>query len=182
MRLDWNWYWPARTPINRPSSPPLKKAIELLDVATKTMVVADDHFPSRLLRGEMMRSTPREVSESGRSHNTSTIDLRARRTCGSCRWFGRAITTLDLVELQQILDVGENVGDLETLGDRACLRPIVVAQRHELGAFDLRQDGKMRQLRIAPRRRARANRVLRGFGVLALTGDSANRRSRIIGL
>src|SRR5437773_5616047 len=56
-----------------------------------------------------------------------------------------------LIELEQILDVGEHVGDLQSLRDGTCLRSVIVAERNELGAFELGQHRKMRKLRDRPR-------------------------------
>ena len=52
-----------------------------------------------------------------------------------------------LSQLEQILKIGEHVGDLEALRDRARLGPIVVAKRDELGAFDFREHREVRELR-----------------------------------
>jgi hypothetical protein len=57
---------------------------------------------------------------------------------------------IDLIELQEILKIRENVRDLEALGDRARLGPIVVAKGDELRSLDLREHGKMRKLRYRP--------------------------------
>ena len=54
---------------------------------------------------------------------------------------------VNLVELQQILDVSKDIGNLHSLGDRARLGSIVVAQRDKLGAFDFGERRKVRQLR-----------------------------------
>ena len=95
-----------------------------------------------------MRSAPRAVSASGRSHSTSIPAAIALSTCGSCRWLGVAIDhRLEPVGLEQILDVGVRVGDAEPVGERARLRAIVVAERDQLHAAHLRQHGKMRDLR-----------------------------------
>ena len=75
-----------------------------------------------------MRSTPRAVSDSGRSH--STCDLRGER-----REHVRLVQVVrrrddhrvELVELEQVLDVGEDVGNVEAVGERARLRRVVVA-------------------------------------------------------
>jgi hypothetical protein len=53
---------------------------------------------------------------------------------------------IDLIELEQILEVSEHVGDLQPLGDRARLGTVVVTERDELGAFELRQHGEVREL------------------------------------
>jgi hypothetical protein len=57
---------------------------------------------------------------------------------------------IDLIELEEILEIGENVGDLEPLSDGACLGPVVVAKGDELRSLDLREHGKVRELRYRP--------------------------------
>lgn len=47
---------------------------------------------------------------------------------------------VQLVELEKILDVGEDVRDREAIGKRPRLRPIVIAQRDQLRAAHLRED------------------------------------------
>ena len=59
----------------------------------------------------------------------------------------RDYNCIHLVELQQILEIREHIGNLETLGDRACFRAVVIAQRDELGALDFAQRRKVRELR-----------------------------------
>src|SRR6266496_6655756 len=57
---------------------------------------------------------------------------------------------IDLIELEEVLEVGEHIRDLEPFRDRACFRSVVVTERNELRAFDLREHGQMRQLRNCP--------------------------------
>src|ERR1700681_3264873 len=79
---------------------------------------------------------------------------------------------VDLIQLAQMLEIGEHVGDLEPLRDRARLRTIVVAQRDELGALDFREHGEMRELRYrASADESESDRAFAGFCVLG-----ANRR------
>src|SRR5258706_1203180 len=58
---------------------------------------------------------------------------------------------VNLVELEQILDVGEHVGNLQPLGYRAGLGSVVVAESDELCALELGQDGKVCELCDRPR-------------------------------
>jgi hypothetical protein len=57
---------------------------------------------------------------------------------------------VDLIELEQILEIGEHVGDREPLRDRARLGPIVVAKGDELRSLDLREYRKVRELSYRP--------------------------------
>ncbi len=77
---------------------------------------------------------------------------------------------VERVLLEQILDVGVDVGDAETVGERARFRPVVVAERDELRAAHLRQDRQMRDLRDGSRADdADSNGLLHGFALRALT-------------
>ena len=58
---------------------------------------------------------------------------------------------VERVLLEQILDVGVDVGDAEAIGERARFRPVVVAERDELRAAHLRQDRQMGDLRDGSR-------------------------------
>jgi hypothetical protein len=53
---------------------------------------------------------------------------------------------VEFVELEHFLEVGEHVGHVEPIGQRAGLGPIVVTQRHEARAAHLREDGDVRDL------------------------------------
>ena len=83
---------------------------------------------------------------------------------------------IHLIELQQILEVGEHVGDLEPLGDGARLGPIVVAQRDQLGSLDFRKHREMRELRYrASADKSESDRAFAGscvFGVNRRFGQS----------
>ena len=64
-----------------------------------------------------IRSTPRLVSASGRSHSTCTPAASALSTCGSCRWLGVAMHhRVELGALEQVLDVGVHVAHAESVG------------------------------------------------------------------
>ena len=76
---------------------------------------------------------------------------------------------VERVLLEQILDVGEDVGDAEAVGERARLRPVVVAERDELRAAHLRQHRQMRELRDGSRADdADSNGLLHGFALTRL--------------
>jgi hypothetical protein len=53
---------------------------------------------------------------------------------------------VDLIQLEQILEIGEHVGDFEALRDRARLGPIVVAKGNELSALDFREHREVCEL------------------------------------
>src|ERR1700737_3696176 len=79
---------------------------------------------------------------------------------------------IDLIELQQILEIGERVRDLESLRDRAGLGAIVVAKRDELRSFDFREHGEVRELSYrSGADKSEPDRAFAGFCVFG-----ANRR------
>ena len=53
---------------------------------------------------------------------------------------------VDLIELEQILYVSEDIGNLETLGDGARLRTIIVTESYELRALDFGKHWQVREL------------------------------------
>ncbi len=57
---------------------------------------------------------------------------------------------VNLIELEQILDVSEHVGNLQALGYCTGLGSVVVAESDELRALELGEDGKMRELGNRP--------------------------------
>ena len=57
---------------------------------------------------------------------------------------------VQLVELEQILDVGEDVRHSEPVSERAGLGTVVVAEGHELRAAHFREYGNMCDLRDGP--------------------------------
>ena len=66
---------------------------------------------------------------------------------------------IELVELQHLVDVGEDIGNVEPLGERARLRSVVVAERDELRAAQARERGEH-----APPARSHLRRSLRYAG------------------
>src|SRR5437764_13885767 len=58
---------------------------------------------------------------------------------------------VEIVELEQVFDVGECVPNAKPVGERARLRPIVIADGRELGTPHLRDHGKMGKLRDGAR-------------------------------
>ena len=71
---------------------------------------------------------------------------------------------IHLIELQQILEIGEDIGNSKTLGERAGLGSVIVAQRYELRPFDLREHRQVRELRdCAGTNEAEADVILSGF-------------------
>ena len=46
---------------------------------------------------------------------------------------------VQLIELEQVLDVGEDVGNVEAISERARFRPVVVAQRDQLRPAHFRE-------------------------------------------
>src|SRR5256714_10793348 len=53
---------------------------------------------------------------------------------------------IDFIELEQIFNVGEYVGDLHPLGDCAGLRAVIITQGDELCAFHSGESWQMREL------------------------------------
>jgi hypothetical protein len=54
--------------------------------------------------------------------------------------------SVEPVVFQKLVDIGENVGNAESLSERACFRPVVVADRDQRCSLYLRKDGQMREL------------------------------------
>ena len=54
---------------------------------------------------------------------------------------------VELVDLEHLIDVREHIRHAEPLRQRARLRAVVVAERHELRAAQPREHGKLRHLR-----------------------------------
>jgi hypothetical protein len=111
------------------------------------MVVSDDDLPAGLLgSGQDPLDTPRCQRKRSlaqhvdfrfeRAENVRLVKV-IRRGNHNC---------IDLIELQQILEISEHVGDREPLRDRARLGPIVVAKGDELRSLDLREYRKVREL------------------------------------
>jgi len=130
----------------------LQKSIELLDVAAEAMVVADDDLSSSLLcRGDNSLDAARRQRQRSLAQD---IDLRFE-----CAQDVRLVKVIwrgddygiDLIELEQILNVGEDIGNLETLGDGARLRTIIVTESYELRALDFGKHWKVRELCDRPR-------------------------------
>ena len=95
-----------------------------------------------------MRFTPAEVSESGRSQRTCTFGFERAQNVGLVKVVGSGDDdSVEPVVLEQLVDVGEHVGNTEPLRESARLWSVVVANRDERRAFDFRQHGKMGQLR-----------------------------------
>jgi hypothetical protein len=125
----------------------LQKAVELLNVAAETMIVADHDLAARLLcrgqytlhpaRGQRQRPLTQHVDFRFQSAKNMGLVQVVRRSNHD---------RIDLIELEQILEISEHVGDLQPFGDRAGLRSVVVAERDELRALELRQDRKMSEL------------------------------------
>src|SRR3954464_6554484 len=68
---------------------------------------------------------------------------------------------IDLVQLQQILDVGENVRHFQTLGNGARLRPVVIAKGDQLRSLDLGEHRQVCELRDRSRAdQSKANGIL----------------------
>src|SRR6188768_3027737 len=109
------------------------------------MVVADDDFPPGLLRRSKNAFHPaRRQRERPLAHY---VDFGFQRTKNV--WLVQMIwsgddDSIDLIQLEKILDVRKHVGHAEPLGDRARLRAIVVAESNELSAFDFGENGKVR--------------------------------------
>src|SRR5947209_10833532 len=125
----------------------LKESIELLDIAPEAMVVADDYLPARLLcRRENPFHTARGQRQRPLAQNVH-LGLERAQHVRLVQVVRRSDDDrVDLVELQQILDVGEHIGDLHSLGDRTCLGAVVVTERDELRPFDLGQRRQVGEL------------------------------------
>ena len=86
---------------------------------------------------------------------------------------------VERVLLEQILDVGVDVGNAEAVGERARFRPVVVAERDELRAAHLRQHRQMRELRDGSRADdSDSNGLLHGFALRPLTCRGCDQSNR----
>ncbi len=54
---------------------------------------------------------------------------------------------IELIGVEKLVDIGEYVGNTETLGERAGFGAVIVADSDKLGATNSRKHGKVRQLR-----------------------------------
>lgn len=54
---------------------------------------------------------------------------------------------IEPVMIEKLLDVGEHIGNTESLRESARFDSVVVADRNERRAFDFREHGEMRELR-----------------------------------
>jgi len=112
------------------------------------MIVSDDDLPARLFGGGQ---NPLDAPRCERERTLAQhVDLGFERAehVRLVKVIRRSdYHRIDLIQLEQILEIGEHVGDLEALRDRARLGPIVVAKRDELGAFDFREHREVRELR-----------------------------------
>src|SRR5256885_1147634 len=127
--------------------PALKEAVELLHVAAEAVIVSHDNLTPRLLG---CSENPFDATRRQRQRTlTQHVDLRLERAqhvrlvqmvgCGDD-------DCVNLVELEEILDVGKDVRNLHSLGDGARLRTIVITEGDELRAFDLRNSRQMCEL------------------------------------
>jgi len=116
------------------------------------MIVGDDDLPvSALGSGQDPLDTAR-----GQRQRSLAEHVQLRRQRGQHVRLVQVVRRRDhhrvqLVALQQLLDVGEDVGNVEAVGERTRFRPIVVAERDEAHALGTGDGGKVRELRDRPR-------------------------------
>jgi hypothetical protein len=112
------------------------------------MVVSNDDLPAGLFGG---CQNPLDAARRERQRALAEyVDLRFERA-KDVRLM-KVIRRSDhdgiyLIELEQILEISEHVGDLEPFRDRAGLGPIVVAERDQLGSLDFGEHREVRELR-----------------------------------
>ena len=128
------------------------EAIEALHVGPEAVIVRDEHhLPGTLRRREDALDAARVERQWALAQH---IDLRGQRT-EHVRLVEvirrRHDDRVEIVELEQVLDVGERVPNAESIREGARLWPIVVADGRELGAAHLRDHGKMGELRDGAR-------------------------------
>ena len=136
------------------------------------MVVADDYFAAGRFGG---RENPLDTARRQRQWPLAQhvdFGFQGAKNVGLVQVVRRGDHyRVHLIQLQQILDVGEHVGDLQPLCDRAGLGAVVVAERNELRSLDLGEHRQVRELGNRSRPdEAEADGALR-FGFLV-----ANRR------
>ncbi len=130
----------------------LKKASELLDVAAEPVIVADNNLAIGRFRGvEYAVDAARCERERTLAKD---VDLLLQRTEDMrlvkmirCRYHD----CIELVRIEQLVDVGEDVRDIQTPCERAGLWTIVVADRDEMRTTHSRQERQMRKLCNRPR-------------------------------
>ena len=125
-----------------------EESVERLHVAAEPVVVGDVDLevgavrggddPLHAARGERERALAEHVhlGREGAQH------VRLVQVVGR-----RDHHRVQLVELEQLLDVREGVGDAEAVRERPRLGAVVVAQRDELRAPHLGEHGQVRELR-----------------------------------
>ena len=105
-----------------------EEPIERLHVGSKPMVVRDEHLAVHAIRrGENpLDAARRERQRPLAEHVHLRLERREHvRLVQMVR--RRDDDRVELVELEQVLDVREHVGDVEAISERARLRAIVVA-------------------------------------------------------
>ncbi len=135
---------------------------------------------SARVAAERIRSTPRDVQ---RQRALAQHVLARRQRAEHVRLVKMVRRgdddRVERVLLEQILDVGVDVGNAETIGERAGFRPVVVAERDELRAAHLGQHRQMRELRDGSRADdADSNGLLHGFALRSLTCRGCDQSNR----
>ena len=133
----------------------LKKSRELLNVASKAMIVSDDDFAigSGSSSENALHTTGRERQRSLAKHVNFLLEraqhVRLVQVVRSCD-----DDCIELVGVEKLVDVREDVGNTKTLGERTSFWTVVVTDRDKLRAANAGENRKMRQLRY----RSRANK------------------------
>ena len=128
-------------PDHAPELPTVEKAVERLHVAPEPVIVGDDDFavgPCRrrqdaldATHGERQRSLAQDVLLPG-EHAQHVRFMQVRRGGDD-----NCIERVGFVGFEQIIDVGEHIGDPQAVRQRARLGAIAVADRDQLHAAHL---------------------------------------------
>ena len=125
----------------------LDEASERLDVRAIPMVVRDAHHSPGLGRG---RENALHAARRQRQWTLTQYVPLCRERAQDVRLVEvigrRDDDRVEIIELEEVLDVGEDVGNVESVGERAGLRAVVVADGRELSAAHLGEHRQVRQL------------------------------------
>src|SRR5687767_5628657 len=105
-----------------------QEAVECLHIAAESMVQRCRHLPLASLRdAEQLLHTARGEGERALAEDVNARLERAQHV-RLMKMIGRGDDhRVELIELEQVLDIGEDVGNSESIGERARFGAVVVA-------------------------------------------------------
>ena len=110
-----------------------QEARERLNVAAKAMVIGHEHLASRA--GRRIHDALHPLCRQGKGSFHEDVHASRDRTqhMRLVQMIGRRQNDrLQPAHLEQVSDVGVHVGNIEAVGERACLGPVVVAHGNQL--------------------------------------------------